>query len=351
MVAGPVRLWATEESSRVPFSEHDGGCYHLDRDQCCLHTDRRGTYFGEHCVPAAAGQVFTSGRACEPNCWVQGMCGDGINQGSHLTGRCASSEDRDLLHVPAESSSNSTSSSSSAPAASTAAVTTTAMPVWSVTTAAITNPPVPSLNNKEKVIAGAVGGSLGAVALLGGLLGGLLTTTAPPDGTAVLSPTRFLEQGNPAHAMQSATTLRQHLGSIQPWWWAALACSALSVAVCMFLGNSWAQSEGSGRLGARKLTAMHGKLNEEESAETDEEEFSSPQHSQTDTFDLIDANHDGVITREELEAARFSMRTVNVRTAAPVYVTNFGSVPHTPSSTVPPTPLSVSVTQPLPMSP
>jgi hypothetical protein len=198
-----------------------------------------------------------------------------------------------------------------------------------------------SMSIQEKVIGGAVGGSVGAVAvgLLGGLLGGLLST-APPNTTMPNSwppkqttttaaaprtslievtfvsgpttiPVRFLEDSQPTSSLGGAVS--HHLGSIQPWWWATLAAAALSVAVCMLVGFQF-----KGRsTGGRGTKTRHANLEDSPSsaAETDEEscassslidnEMSAPQAaSQPDAFDLIDQNHDGVITRAEFEAAR-----------------------------------------------
>merc|ERR1719229_1897633 len=68
-------------------------------------------YFGQHCVPSAAGSRFTSGNLCEPECWTQGGCGDGTDQGD-LVGLCggvAAADDRSLLLLPVDSTSNSSS--------------------------------------------------------------------------------------------------------------------------------------------------------------------------------------------------------------------------------------------------
>lgn len=203
-----------------------------------------------------------------------------------------------------------------------------------------------SMSIREKVIGGAVGGSVGAVAvgLLGGLLGGLLST-APPNTTMPNSwppkqttttavapqtslievtfvskpttiPVRFLEDKQPTSPLGGAVS--QHVGSIQPWWWATLAASALSVAVCMLVGF---QFKGRSK-GGRGTTTRHASFEDSpgSAAETDEESCASsslihnemsapramalPAANHPDGFDLIDQNHDGVITRAEFEAAR-----------------------------------------------
>jgi hypothetical protein len=199
------------------------------------------------------------------------------------------------------------------------------------------------MDTKDKVIAGAVGGGLGAAALLGGLIGGLLTTTAMPDVPAAvptLSPTRFLEHGDPA-AVSSANhgVLSKHVGSL--WPWAAAAFGAISVAATV---AGFKVQDGS--RGAR--TPRHGKLSDASpgAAETDEESSNetpaSAPRAAPDAFDQLDANHDGVITRDEFEAAvhRGTLVGAHVRvptyhtviTAPPVYVTPLAGVSITPRS-------------------
>jgi hypothetical protein len=247
-----------------------------------------------------------------------------------------------------------------------------------------------SLSTRDKIIGGAVGGSVGAVAvgLLGGLLGGLLTTefpttampntwpsttTTPAPQTSVIRvtfvsdpttvPTRFLGNGRPslpgsgsASSMSMGAAFQQHLGSLQPWSWAALVAGALAVAAAILAGfqvrvgqsfgneevpgerslslGQWFQAKGGqgGRGGLRRREAAantrHATLEDSppSSAETDEEQESCASSSlirnemaganmtpaQRDAFDRIDANHDGVITRAEFEAARrFEMMDTN----------------------------------------
>lgn len=204
-----------------------------------------------------------------------------------------------------------------------------------------------SLNTREQVIGGAVGGSVGAVAvgLLGGLLGGLLTTvpptttllfnwpvesthtttTAPGKQTSMIEVTfvsgeptpgpRFLGHGDPADAAASAGIFQRHLSSAQPWMWAAVALAALSLAVCMLVGF---QAKGRAKPGRKGQSSRSAIIEDSAEHETDEEsslaslsliknEMTGSQTTPArhpDAFDVIDQNHDGVITRAEFEAAR-----------------------------------------------
>jgi hypothetical protein len=173
----------------------------------------------------------------------------------------------------------------------------------------VTGPPEHSgLDTKDKVIAGAVGGGLGAVALLGGLLGGLLTTTDAPVVTSTLPPLRFLERLR----AERPTTLAQHLGSLHPWWWAAIGCTISAAFVYLLVSFQFKKGRSKGI-----RTPRHGKLLD-----------SSPVEPETETTD----DEPEIEGRDEFEAAQH--HTCRVVTAPPVYVSTLTprDMPATPHS-------------------
>jgi hypothetical protein len=185
----------------------------------------------------------------------------------------------------------------------------------------ITTPTLPAtfqrfpahVSNKGKIIAGAVAGSVGGVALLGGLLGGLLhttvttpspTTTGLPTATTTaptamnvtfdVSHTRFLQGHGPA-ANSLHDTVEHYLGS--PWV-VALAFGALSAAAVIAVGfQSKSRRQRSRDFpGATEIADSSGES-------SDDEKMRPTARSGPDAFDLVDKNHDGVISREEFNAA------------------------------------------------
>jgi hypothetical protein len=192
----------------------------------------------------------------------------------------------------------------------------------STITITTTNLPIPAhASNKGKIIAGAVAGSVGGVALLGGLLGGLLhttvttpsptttelltsivllpttTTTAPPTAMNVtfeVSHTRFLQGHGPA-ANSMHDTVAHYLGS--PWV-VALAFGALSAAAVIAVGF-----QSKGRRQAPRDFPGATEIAESSGESSGDEQMRPRARSGPDAFDLADKNHDGVISREEFNAA------------------------------------------------
>jgi hypothetical protein len=234
---------------------------------------------------------------------VKGLCGDGSSQGDRI-GHCLEDTstttstwllDEHILVVSEDTS--------------TITITTT-------------NLPIPAhASNKGKIIAGAVAGSVGGVALLGGLLGGLLhttvttpsptttelltsivllpttTTTAPPTAMNVtfeVSHTRFLQGHGPA-ANSMHDTVAHYLGS--PWV-VALAFGALSAAAVIAVGF-----QSKGRRQAPRDFPGATEIAESSGESSGDEQMRPRARSGPDAFDLADKNHDGVISREEFNAA------------------------------------------------
>lgn len=189
-------------------------------------------------------------------------------------------------------------STSTLPSTSSSTVTTTSMAAWVVTA-----PPEHSglnISTKDKVIAGAVGGGLGAVALLGGLLGGLLTTTDAPVVTSTLPPLRFLER----LGAERPKSLAQHMSSLHPWWWAAIGCTVSAAFVYLLVSVQFKNGRSK-----RVRTPRHGKLLD-----------SSPVEPETENTD------EEIEGRDEFEAGQHhavdTQHVVRVVTAPPVYVTS-----------------------------